>query len=324
MFFCTLLRRTALTTERLSCGTIRTQLRTPTTSNVLLPRGYATGKPAPPLKKPPPPPLSKALGAARSSRRVPPPSVTSSEFIAQRRNGIIEKLFNSGDRTLFRSTGRTTRFRVTAWTLTLLAALGITNFWLSGFFDVGTFRETQHDNPGLVYGAFIIASLFLGAVAGWTLKKSWNHIDSIDLIQKSGNIMMQVTVRSGVPYMKKRMIVKPQHILVDPRVIEVTRMPQMFIPQAPSERSPSAFTAGVLRETVRSFSRFFYQVFDAARFFFSEEGFIKLDIKEERKGKLRTESYYLDNGGEFLFDNKDERVVFLWDLVDMKQPYGRR
>lgn len=149
--------------------------------------------------------------------------------------------------------------------------------------------------------------------------KSWNHIHSIDLVQKSSSVFMQVTVRSGFPFVKRRLIIQPQDMVVDSRFITAYGLPAILVPAAPSESSPSAFTAGVLRETLKSFSKFFYSIFDAARVFFSEEGIIKIDIMQEKKGEKRTNKYFLDAAGLFL-QEKDK--IILWDLVDTKDPFA--
>lgn len=230
-----------------------------------------------------------------------------------------ERLYNAGDRILYQSTSNTTFFRAFAYSLTTLAALGITSLWAAGFLQLDTFRDLGHESPVLVYTAFTITGFFLSAAASWALVKTWGHVHKIDLVQQSGSIFLQVTVRSGIPFAKRRLVIAPQKMVVDYRFVAPYGLPSSLIPVAPSETSPSAFTAGVLRETMKSFSRFFYSIFEAARVFFSQEGIITVETTEEKKGKKRTEKYYLDASAPFLLEN--EKPV-LWEIINTKDPSG--
>lgn len=234
---------------------------------------------------------------------------------------MAEKLFNSGDKILYQSTRRTTNFRVNAWMLSSLALLGLGYFYSNRLLDINYYREIGHDHPILVCVAFSTTSFFLAAAATWTFKKSLNHVDSIELVQKSSAVFLQVTYRRFIPFLKKSFIIRPSDMVVDGRYVVMMSIPEFLHPNPPSETSPSAFTYGVIRETLKSVSRFFYQIFDSARAFFSQEGIISADMKEVKDGKEKTTEYYMDAGGLYLQQNGK---IALWDLVELNEPnlYG--
>lgn len=98
-------------------------------------------------------------------------------------------------------------------------------------------------------------------------------------------------------------------------------MPQRLIPRAPSESSPSAFTAGVIRETFKTISRSFFHIFDAFGAYFLRRGMYDIEIEQEIEGKKKTEKYTMDVAGMYLMDR--EEVPALWDIVVVNDPYGR-
>lgn len=223
---------------------------------------------------------------------------------------------------MYKSTVKTTFFRAFAYSLTIVAAFGITTLYASGFLSVDTFRDLGHDSPVLVYSAFAITSIFLGAAAGWALFRTWNHVHRIDLIEKTGTIFLQVTVRSGVPFMKRQLTIKPQDMVVDHRYVAAFGLHPMLVPVAPTESSGvPVVIGGVVRETIKFISRFFYNIFDAARVFFNQEGIMTVDIKQEKKARKNVEIYFLDTSALFLQENNK---IVLWDLIDTKDPYGYR
>lgn len=312
----TLLRSSTRCTGGLSSNVLRAPFRYSSTSIAFSSRGYATSRPPPKnprrrdhVAKPPSP--------VRSAGR---PPIAVSDNSPARRIQYAERIFTAGDRTLYRSTSRTTFFRVFAWSLSTIAAAGLIYHWQSGLLDINTFKDLKHEYPVVVHGAFILTSVFLGAALGWTVMRSWNHVHSIDLVQKAGSTLLQVTVRSGIPFVKRRVTIPPQRMVVDARFVAAYGLPAMLVPAAPSESSPSAFTAGVLRETMKAFSRFFYSIFDGARIFFSSEGIITVEIKDESRPD-RSTKYFIDASALYL---QEQDKIVLWDIIDTKDPYGFR
>lgn len=306
-----ILRSSVRSTGKSPSAILKQPFRCPSTLDTLPLRGYATARPPPkaPLRRPPP---SKPPPYAQTAAR--PPSSAGLKSTTWKTHNA-ERLFNLGDRTLYQSSKRTTFFRVFAFSLTGVSALGITYFFSSGLLDLKTYEEMGHDHPIAVPIAFAVVSLFLGAAAAWSLLRTWNHIHSIKLVKQSGNVLLQVNVRSGIPFLKRSLIIPPQQILVDSNFIATYNMPSLLVPRAPSETSPSAFTAGIIRETMKNISRFFYAIFDGARIFFSQEGVLTVEIQQEKKGVESTERYFMDAGALYL---QEHDKIVLWDLVDTK------
>lgn len=302
---------------RILSGARTIQTRFPTTPSFISLRSYAATRPPASVKGAPRP----SPNIAQPRRTPPRPNTYGIDEIRRlRKIDLAEQLYKSGDKLLYQSTNRTTRFRLTSWGLSFLCGAGIFYFWQNNLLDLEYFKAIGHDHPNLVLFAFATTSIFLGAALGWAFKKSMNNVDRLDLVQKSGAVFVQITVRRPVPFLKRSFVVRPQDVVVDDRVVAMMSIPESLLASAPSESSPSAFTWGVIRESLRSVSRFFYNIFDSARVFFSQEGIISIDVSTQKGDKTKVERYFMDAGG--LYFHHEEKKIALWELVEARDPYA--
>lgn len=301
----------------LSSGFLRIHAQHSTKSNIPLFRRYATrpsrsgNKTRPP--QPRPPPQSNVPPSHQTITRPRPPNSGDARL---NKIETANRLLKSGDKILYKSGRRTTVFRVNSWAIAFSAALGIATSWSAGLLNLKTFQQSEHQYPILIVLGESAAGLFLGGILGIALKRSWKHIHTIRLIQQSGKNCLQVTYRSGIPFIKRSFIIQPHDFTVNDPFGAVAHLPDSLIPSAPRETSPSVFVAGVIRETLRSISRSFYYVFDYFRAYLRSQGLYKVDIVEGKKGIRR---FDMDASAEYLLNEKNDPV--LWDIVEIRDPY---
>lgn len=300
---------------RLSSNTLRAHVRPSVNSNIISLRGYATAKPPSAPKISPRPPRPSAIKPPRI--QVKNTDVNTDWKRAQ----LAEKLYKDGERILYQSGRRTSFFRVNSWLLGGAAAFGIATFYGGGL----TYPKT-HQETGNKYASYVAASYTVScAVFGAVLAIAWNrtrfHVHSIALVQHSAKVLLQITHRSAFPFVKRSFVVEPYHLSTSAAFPNATKLPQRLFPEDPSESSPSAFTAGVIRETLKTISRSFFYIWDAFAAYFLRRGMYDIEVEREIKGQKKTEKYIMDAAGMYLMDRED--VPALWDIVVVNDPYGR-
>lgn len=299
---------------RLSSNVFRAHTRPSINSNITSPRGYATSKLPSASKIPPRPPRPSAAQ---------PPRIPIKNLDVNtnwKRTQLAENLFKQGDRILYQSVRRTTFFRVNSWLLGAGAALGIATIWANGFLDPKTFQKTGNRFAKYLPIAYTIVGVFLGSLLGIAWTRTRFHVHSIALVQHSAKVLLQIHYRSAFPFVKRSFVVEPYNLSTSAGFPNATKIPQRLLPRAPSESSPSEFTAGVIRETFKTISRSFFHLTDAFAAYFLRRGMYDIEIEQEVKGVNKTEKYIMDATGMYLMERD---VPVLWDIVVVNDPNGR-
>lgn len=266
----------------------------------------------------PKPKLVKPISRSGVSR--PPPTSgdlgTASKLV---KIGLAERAYDAGTRLVYRAPHRLTFFRLQSWLLAGLATGVIGWFFVDRMFDASMWKSRGISYPRVHQAMYTIIGAFLAGVAGICVYRPGGHIHAIKLVKEADAVFLQLSVRTRLPFIKSRLMVQPYNLLIHPRLAAMRDIPDWMLSRAPNESSPSAFTLGVLANSSRAISRFFFSIFASARQFFLQEGIIQVGLLKEEAGKRHVlTGFYLDADGQYFVQNKSQLLL---DMATFKDPH---
>lgn len=234
---------------------------------------------------------------------------------------LAEQVYSEGKTLLYRAPRRLTYYRIQNWVLAAAASGTIAWMIADRMFDAEMWKSRGIAYPQAIRVVYTIVGAFLAAIAGVCVYRPGGHVHTIGLVKQLDNVFLQVSVRTRLPFAKRRHVIQPYNLLLDPRLAAMKEIPDWMISQSPDESSPSAFTAGVLSNSLRAISRFFFSIFASARQFISLEGIISVDLLKEEAGTRQIlRGFYLDADGQYLTYEKGEALLNIATFKDSRIP----
>lgn len=276
-------------------------------------RSYAQRSGASPV---PPRPLLKpqALSLPPSLPvKAATPQIRSGSGPRMRKINLVQDLYNAGDTSLYKAPHRLTYFRLQCWTVAGLCAAYLGWSFKDKIYKPEALKERGIDYPLLLAGTNVVIGTFLMAAMFFSLYRTRNHVHAIDLVKQSDAVMVRLSVREPVPFLKRHIILKPYSISRDLHINPSPSPPIWMRPHKLNEASVSALIVSVLGNTARSFPRLFWNVYATARHFITLDGTYDL-LALDDQGKQELEiGYILDARGLYLTANERSHLFRLFD-----------
>ncbi|KAK5945090.1 hypothetical protein PMZ80_002294 [Knufia obscura] len=278
-------------------------------------RHYATRKPAPAGSSSVPRSTPAPAGGYYKPR---PTHANLNDTRKLRQIEMAEQLYNSGTRLLYKAGGRLRMFRIQCYTLGAVCFGGI--YWNMLAKTVDMDELQRRGIPKFVGITYIVVGVFLSSAGAYSINRVHGQIQTVKLIKKMDRVFLEVTATRRIPFLKRRVVVRPYDMLIDSRLVAWRKVPAWMLSGKLNESSPSAVTTSVIQNTLKAISRSCFYIFASARQFFQQAGILSIDlVQSDAKPKVIT-GLSLDMGGEYLNHSGTSEKAILWDLATVKQP----
>lgn len=223
---------------------------------------------------------------------------------------LIEQLFASGTRLLYKAPKRLAIFRLQNWLLSAVCIGGVLTYQKVGLLDLEEYQKRRQSR--IIYFLYMIIAGFLCGIAGFLVYRTRGHVHAISLVERSNQIYLNVTTRSAVPFLKGNVLAKPENLVIRNSLVLPQGMPQVAPKNTGGQPS-------VMKTVLKSTGGIGEAFVSATRLFFTNEGMIDLEILEQQATKEETSSAYsLDVTGGWEV-KKDGGDPVLFDIARVEE-----
>lgn len=223
---------------------------------------------------------------------------------------VIEKLFHSGVKILYRAPARLAIFRFQNFILAAVLVGAVLTYQKFGLLDLEEFK--RRGMPRIIYFLYMVIAAFMCGIAGILLYRTRNHVHAISLVERSNQIFLNITTRGLIPFAKSDVLALPENLVLRSKLVAPQSMPESGATGAPEQSSVTKAALNAPRRFLKDFTA-------ASHCFFTNEGLIGLDILEPDAGKDAKNddtgsAYKLDISGEWQV-RKDGDLPVLFDIA---------
>lgn len=229
---------------------------------------------------------------------------------------LAQELFDAGNLLLYKATWQLSCFRFISYTIVAFLAGSLTYNSFGGFLDI---RENARRGIGnLVIYTQLFTGGLLAAVAGFCLFRTGGQVESIQLLKKGGEVLLQIRTRQYLPFWRQTDYVRPIDLEAIPTVNRTTYpIPQSLSNIGVKTSSSGAAIISVLMNTPKHVARGLFWFIGGFRQFFGRASIITTHGYFPDSSKQET--FLIDLHGHYPPPHDQNRQPYLFKLMTMKR-----
>lgn len=171
-----------------------------------------------------------------------------------------------------------------------------------------------------VFAGLWMSALFCCLVPVFLIRYAGGNVHAIDLIKRSDQVFLQLSIRGTLPFYKYKRTIRPYDIRADLRTVAWRNIPAWMISKKLNESSPSAAIGSAIASIPTQVARGFWHIYGATKQLFEQAGIVKLDFVVTEGKEERIERYNIDLDGEYVFLSNDLHKPAIWEMVVVRDP----